>query len=178
MRQLILWTHCGRIIFCQFNQPGTMFSRFFPIYIHSIWLTWATRENLHEIQKAKVEEVDTHAPPHITYTNIYGTYINIYTIYICIYLKCIYIYLIDYFFLVFCLFRTTLAAYGGSQGWTGATAASLHHSHSTWDPGESGTYTTAHGNTGSLTHWARPGTKPVSSWILVRSTYTEPWWNS
>lgn len=28
------------------------------------------------------------------------------------------------------------------------------------------TYTTAHGNTGSLPHWARPGTEPTSSWIL------------
>ena len=28
------------------------------------------------------------------------------------------------------------------------------------------TYTTAHGNTGSLTPWARPGIKPTSSWIL------------
>ena len=36
------------------------------------------------------------------------------------------------FFLVFCLFRATPAAYGGSQarGPIGATAASLHHSHS------------------------------------------------
>ena len=29
------------------------------------------------------------------------------------------------------------------------------------------TYTTAQGNTGSLTHWAMPGIKPVSSYILV-----------
>ena len=29
------------------------------------------------------------------------------------------------------------------------------------------TYTTAHCNTGSLTHWSRPGIKPTSSWILV-----------
>ena len=29
-------------------------------------------------------------------------------------------------------------------------------------------YTIAHGNTGSLTFWARPGIKPTSSWILVR----------
>ena len=25
----------------------------------------------------------------------------------------------------------------------------------------------AHGNTGSLTHWARPGIEPASSWIIV-----------
>ena len=36
------------------------------------------------------------------------------------------------------------------------------------------TYTTAHSNTRSLTHWARPGIKPVSSWILVRLVSTEP----
>ena len=30
------------------------------------------------------------------------------------------------------------------------------------------TYATAHGNAGSLTHWARPGIKPATSWFLVR----------
>ena len=29
------------------------------------------------------------------------------------------------------------------------------------------TYTTAHGNAESLTHWAKPGIEPLSSWILV-----------
>ena len=32
----------------------------------------------------------------------------------------------------------------------------------------SATYTTAHSNGRSLTHWARPGIKPIASWILVR----------
>ena len=40
----------------------------------------------------------------------------------------------------------------------------------------SATYTTAHGNAGSLTHWVRPGIKPKSSWILVRFATAEPWW--
>ena len=40
------------------------------------------------------------------------------------------------------------------------------------------TYTTAHGNAGSLTHRARPGIEPVSSWILVRLVSTEPYRNS
>ena len=31
----------------------------------------------------------------------------------------------------------------------------------------SAVYTTTHGNTRSLTHWARPGIEPASSWILV-----------
>ena len=40
------------------------------------------------------------------------------------------------------------------------------------------TYITALGNTGSLTHWARPGIEPASSWMPVRfiSTSTEPQW--
>ena len=29
------------------------------------------------------------------------------------------------------------------------------------------TYTTAHSNAGSLTHWARPGIEPKTSWFLV-----------
>ena len=35
-------------------------------------------------------------------------------------------------------------------------------------------YTTAHGNTGSLTHRARPEIEPSSSWILVGFVTTEP----
>ena len=37
----------------------------------------------------------------------------------------------------------------------------------TQDQAASATYTTAHGNAGSLTHWTRPGIKPTSLWILV-----------
>ena len=40
----------------------------------------------------------------------------------------------------------------------------------------SATYTTAHGNARSLTHWARLGIEPVSSWILVRFISPEPRW--
>ena len=39
---------------------------------------------------------------------------------------------------------------------------------------KSTTYTTAHGNTRSLTHWARPGIKPATSWILVGFVSPEP----
>ena len=38
----------------------------------------------------------------------------------------------------------------------------------------SATYITAHSNATSLTHWARPGIKPASSWILVRFITAEP----
>ena len=59
------------------------------------------------------------------------------------------------FLFLFLLFRAAPAAYGGSQtrGLIGATAAGLHHSHShggIW--AASVTYTTVHGNAGSLTH--------------------------
>ena len=39
----------------------------------------------------------------------------------------------------------------------------------------SATYTTAHGNTESLTHWMRPGIKPTTSWFLVRFVSTVSW---
>ena len=38
---------------------------------------------------------------------------------------------------------------------------------------EFGTYAAAYGNVGSLTHWARPGIKHTSSWILVG--FLTPW---
>ena len=37
--------------------------------------------------------------------------------------------------------------------------------------GSSATYTTAHSNNGSLTHWMRPGIQPTSSWMLVGYRY-------
>ena len=40
----------------------------------------------------------------------------------------------------------------------------------------SATYTTAHGNGGSLTHWARPGMESLSSWLLVRFATDKPQW--
>ena len=65
---------------------------------------------------------------------------------------------ISLFFLnlfIFCLFRATPVAYGSSQarGHIGATAAGLHHSPQQGSiRAVSATYTTAHGNTGPLTH--------------------------
>ena len=74
----------------------------------------------------------------------------------------------------------TSTAYGGSQPrdriW--AVAASLHHSDSNVgsEPHLWATYTTAHSNAGSLTHWSSPRIQPVFSWILVGSLTTEPHW--
>ena len=38
------------------------------------------------------------------------------------------------------------------------------------------TCTIAHGNAGYLTLWARPGIEPALSWLLVRFSSAEPWW--
>ena len=73
-----------------------------------------------------------------------------------------------FFFLVFS--RAAPTAYGGSQagGLIGAAATGL-----TPQPQQrriraaSVTYTTAHGNTGYLTHRASPGIEPKTSWFLV-----------
>ena len=76
------------------------------------------------------------------------------------------------FCFVFCLFRASAMAYGVSQarGRIGARATNLHHSHSNVgsQPCLCPTYTTAHGNVRSLSHWAKPGIKPASSWIPVK----------
>ena len=66
----------------------------------------------------------------------------------------------------FLSFRAIPAAYGGSKvrGQIGTAATSLQQ-HETW--ATSVTYTTAHSNAGSLTHGARPGIEPLSSWMLL-----------
>ena len=60
-------------------------------------------------------------------------------------------------------FRATPKACGSSQtrGQIIRIAAGLHHNHS---------------NTRSLTHLARPGIEPTSTWILIRFITTEPQW--
>ena len=65
----------------------------------------------------------------------------------------------------FCLFRAAPVAYGSPQpkGQTGATTTSLRHSQHCQIRAESMINTTARGNAGSLTHWARPGIEPSSS---------------
>ena len=71
-------------------------------------------------------------------------------------------------FFFFCLFRAAPMAYRSSQyrGQIGATAVSLHHSHSNMGS-ELHLQPTPQLNVRSLTHWARPGIEPVSSWILA-----------
>ena len=78
-----------------------------------------------------------------------------------------------YFICFFFFFRAAPEAYGCSQarGWI----RDVTPGH--WPMPEpqqqlgiqavSTTYTTAHGNARSLTHWARPGIEPATTWFLV-----------
>ena len=81
------------------------------------------------------------------------------------------------FVYLFGVFRAAPVAYEGSQarGLIRAVAAGLRQSHSNaisepclWPTPQ----LTA--NTGSLTHWVRPGMESVSSWMLVRFVSNEP----
>ena len=73
------------------------------------------------------------------------------------------------FIYLFLLFRAVPAAYGRSQarGWIRAELQLLAYFTATAMQDLSRDYTTAHGNMGSLTHWARPGIEPAFSWMLV-----------
>ena len=73
-------------------------------------------------------------------------------------------------------FGATPMTYESSQvrARIGAIAAGLCHSHSNTGSEPYLTYTTAHGNARSLTHWAGPGIKPPASWILVGFVSTVP----
>ena len=77
---------------------------------------------------------------------------------------------------VFGFFRAAPVAYGGSQamGRIRAVVPAYATARAVPDPSWSVTYITAHSNTRSLTHWARPGIEPASSWILVRFVSAEP----
>ena len=76
------------------------------------------------------------------------------------------------------LFRAAHAAYGSSQSRSLIRAAAAcwpaPQSQQCWIQASSVSYTTALSHTGSLTHWARPGSKPTSSWILIRFVSAVP----
>ena len=77
------------------------------------------------------------------------------------------------FFFFFFFFRALgpSAVYISSQARGGIRAVATGQSHS--QLASSVTYVAAQGNAGSLTHWARLGIKPASSWILVG--FLNPW---
>ena len=83
-----------------------------------------------------------------------------------------------FFFFFFCFFGAHLwhrkfPGWGSKWGHNCQPGAQPQE-HQIW--AGSATYTTAHSNTGSLIHWARPGVKCASSWILLRFISTEPRW--
>ena len=83
-------------------------------------------------------------------------------------------YFILFYFLGF--FRATSTAYGSSQARVQSELHLLAYATATAMPAMSVTFSTAHGNAGSLTHSVRPGMEPSSSYVLVGFITTVPWW--
>ena len=75
-----------------------------------------------------------------------------------------------FFFLGLNLQQMKVPRPGQARGWIWAAAAGLQHSRTQLKQCKvqavSSNYTTAHGNAGSLTPWARPGIEPTTSWLL------------
>ena len=84
---------------------------------------------------------------------------------------CVFLFFCFFFFWSFCFFRTTPASYGGSQSYRCWPTAQPQQ-HQNW--AMSATYTTAHSNPGSLTHWARAEFQSAASWFLVGFVSVEP----
>ena len=85
----------------------------------------------------------------------------------------------SFFSVSFFLFRAKPVAYGSSQARSRigtAAAGLLPQAEQCQILAMSTTYATAHGNVGSLTHWARPGIEPVTSWFLVGFISAAPPW--
>ena len=79
-----------------------------------------------------------------------------------------------FFVFVFLLFMTAPVAYRSSQARDRIGASGLRHSHSS--VGSKLRSCDLHGNTRALTHWARLGIEPASSWMLVGFVPAEPQW--
>ena len=80
------------------------------------------------------------------------------------------------FFFFSRLLKATSVAYEGSQARNWSCSCWPTPQPQQWRIwATSSTHTTAYGNTGSLTHWARSGIKPASLWMLVRFISTELW---
>ena len=79
---------------------------------------------------------------------------------------------------LFFFLRAAPATYGDLQagGQIRAVPGELHCSHSNQCriQAVSVTYTIAHGNARSPTHWVRPGIEPTTSWFLVRFVSAAP----
>ena len=84
-----------------------------------------------------------------------------------------------FFFFFFFFFRAAPSTHGSSQARQSNESCSCRP---TPQPQQcriqavTATHTTAHGNTRSLTHWARPGIEPITSWFRVGFVSAVPWW--
>ena len=115
------------------------------------------------------------------YTFIFMYFIRLYIKY-CIYYVLYLIYILKTIYThtdIYYLFRAVPTEYGDSQvrGQIEPVAASLCHSHSNTRSElhlRPAPQLTAWGIARSLTHWARPGIEPVSSWTLVGFVTSEP----
>ena len=78
--------------------------------------------------------------------------------------------------LYFLLLRAAPGAYGDSQAGVKSELQlpASARARAMQDQAMSATYTTAHSNAGSLTHWAKPGEEPATSWFLVRFVSAVP----
>ena len=82
-------------------------------------------------------------------------------------------------FFFFCLFMAVPTEYGSFQarGQIGAVATGLYHSHSNgWSEPHLQTIPQLTTTPDLLTHWARPGIEPASSWILIGFIPLSHWW--
>ena len=130
---------------------------------------WTWRENMKAHLSSLLEK--------IIVLHIIGTQKWYWIIFTTCFLSLSFFFFFFFFFGLF--FRATLMTQGGSQARESNQSYSRWpmlqpQQHRTW--ATSSTYTIAHGNAGSLTHWVRPGIEPVSSWILVRFISAEPQW--
>ena len=92
---------------------------------------------------------------------------------------CTFLSYLSFLFLFF--LRPAHVTYGGSQarGWIRAIASSHSHSHSYSNEAcMQPTPQLTEMLDPYLTHWARSGIEPETSWMLVRFVSTEPRWNS
>ena len=84
-----------------------------------------------------------------------------------------YLFIYLFIYLIF-LCRAAPVAHGGLI-WAAAAGHSPQQRQQFGIQGACVTYTIAQRNAGSLTHWARSGMEPASSWILVGFITGEPW---
>ena len=82
----------------------------------------------------------------------------------------LFLFLFIYLFIyIFCFFRAAPAAYGGSQagGLSELQLPAYTTAITMPDPSHICNLHHSHGNAGSLTHWARPGIEPITSWFQL-----------